>query len=115
MHVDLSGIRRQQSAQSVEQRRLATAGRSDDADDLTLPERQVEVADHGHDFPADLIALCNVLHDQRRNRSAPHDCPGIASVLTDAGTRHLRLATALSANVLSMIWSNGMLPLALPR
>jgi hypothetical protein len=44
-----------------------------------------------------------MLHDERRDWSTARDSLGIASVLTDAGSHHFRLATALSANVLSMI------------
>src|ERR1700730_7283911 len=44
MPADTPGIRRQQSAQGVEQRCLAAAGGPDNADDLSLPERQAEVA-----------------------------------------------------------------------
>ncbi len=103
MPADTPGIRRQQSAQGVEQRGLAAAGGPDNADDLSLPERQAEVANDRYDAAADLITLRNMLHHERRDWSTIRDCLGIPSVLTDAGSHHFRLATALSANVLSMI------------
>src|SRR5713226_5660846 len=112
MPADAPGIRRQQSTQGIEQRRLAAAGWPDNADDLALPERQAEIADNRHDAPADLVTFCNALHHQRRGWSACDDGRCMPSVSTDTDRGHLRLATAFSAKVLSMIWSNGMLPLA---
>src|SRR5665647_2680089 len=115
MPTDASGVRREQAAQGIEQRCFATAGWADNTDDLSLPERQAEIANNRYDGPADLIAFCNVLYDQRRDRTTSDCGLRILSVSTGARSHHFRLATAFSANELSMIWSNGMLPLALPR
>src|SRR6266481_3829998 len=113
MPADMPGVGRQQSAERVEQRRLSASGRTDDADDLAFPQSQAEVADDRHDLPVEVIALGDMLDHQRRLGDLCRR--GFRLRRYSAAYGHFRLATALSANELSMIWSNGMLPLALPR
>ena len=46
-----------ESAEHVQQRALADAGRADDRDHLARLDRQIEIAQHGQRLTADRIAL----------------------------------------------------------
>src|SRR5882672_2143206 len=56
----LAARRSQQAADALEQRRLAAAGRPDDADELALADREVDVADRARRALARAVRLAEV-------------------------------------------------------
>ena len=61
---DLALIIAEQSADDIEQGRLAAAGRADHRQKLALPHRQRDIVDRGHDAFRRRKVLGDVLHDQ---------------------------------------------------
>ena len=102
MPTDAPGIGRQQATERVEQCGLATAGGTDNADDLPLAQRQAQIGNHRDDLPVEVVAFGDML-DHEREGGAVHG-PSLSGLRVCGSVGdHFRLAIAFSANELSMI------------
>src|ERR1700678_3836403 len=113
---NLARIRRNETADQVQERGLSASRRSDNADDLALAEHEAQIADHPRYFVGGEKAFGDVL-DRKGGNSLRLRTGGRHRVCGPRGRRlhQPAILTALSAKELSITWSNEIVPLMLPR